>query len=354
VVGLAGLSQLAAEGFRELTPHEARTVAEAADDPRLPAEDRCRISFAIARTHDRANRYGEAFEYGRRANDLRREIDGRAGLVYDPAAFARRIDQLIALFTPEYFARVRGFGTDAETPVFVVGMMRSGTTLVEQILASHPRAFGAGELSDLVRLLAALPARLRTTTEFPACVNLLDESTARVVAGEYVQRLRALGGAADRVVDKMPTNYLWLGFIATFFPNARIIHCRRDPVDTCLSCFFQDFASPHPYTSDLRHMGHYYRQYERLMAHWATVLPVRVFELNYEELTTDQEAVSRRMVEYCGLPWDDRCLRFNENKRVVRTASALQVRRPMYTSSVGRWKRYEPFLGPLLEEMGRA
>jgi hypothetical protein len=309
--------------------------------------------FAVARLRERAGDNAAAFEACRRANDLRREIDKRAGIVYEPAGFAHRIDTVIATFTPEYFERVRGFGIDSETPVFVLGMMRSGTTLVEQILARHPRVFGAGELPDLPRLIGSLSARLQTPIAFPDCLRLLDQATARAVAAEYLQRLREMGSGADRVVDKLPANYLWLGLIATFFPNARAIVCRRDPADTCVSCYFQDFASPHPYTSDLRHLGHFYRQYERLMAHWAKVLPIRVFEVRYEELTADPGPVSRTLVEYCGLPWDERCLRFDESKRVVRTASALQVRKPMYTSSVGRWKRYEAFLGPLLEELHR-
>src|SRR5262249_47533160 len=137
------------------------------------------------------------------------------------------------------------------------------------------------------------------------------------------------------------------------FPRAHVVHCRRHPVDTCVSCFFQNFAEPHPFALDLAHLGHYYREYERLMAHWARVLPLPVFELGYEGLTADQEAVSRRVVEFCGLKWDEHCLRFNETQRPVRTASALQVRRPIYRTSVGRWKRYEKHLGPLLAALGR-
>ncbi len=351
VIALAGLSKLAAEGYRDLTTEEAKAVGEVAVDQRLSADDRSRMFFALAATCDRAGHYADAFEYCRRANDLRREIDRCAGIVYEPATFASLIDRLIVSFSPQYFARVRGFGTNSDLPIFVLGVMRSGTTLVEQILASHPQVYGAGELYDMARLIGGLSARLQTKMEFPECVSLLDQATAQAVAGEYIQSLRELSRDAVRVVDKMPTNYFWLGLIATMFPKARIIHCRRDPADTCLSCYFQDFASPHPYTSDLQHMGHYYRQYERLMAHWSMVLPMQVFELRYEDLTNDQEIVSRRLVEFCGLSWDDRCLRFNENKRVVRTASSLQVRRPMYTSSVGRWKQYEPFLGPLLDEL---
>ena len=346
---LAGLSRLAAEGYGELSEDEARAVAELAANTALPIDDRIRLHFALASTFDTAGAYADAFGQGRKGNELRRELDRRGAMTYDPAAHTRYIDHLIGAFSPAYFDRVRGFGSDSELPVFIVGMMRSGTTLAEQILASHPQVYGAGELPDIGWLADALPGRFGG--EYPECVARLDEPTVREMAEKHLHRLRNMGGPADRVADKMPANFLRLGLIATLFPKARIIHCRRDAADTCLSCYFQNFASPNPFTTDLRHLGHYYREYERLMSHWTAVLPVPVFELRYEELTADQEGVSRRLVEFCGMEWDDRCLRFSDTKRAVRTASALQVRKPMYGSSVGRWKRYEPFLGPLLEEL---
>jgi hypothetical protein len=164
--------------------------------------------------------------------------------------------------------------------------------------------------------------------------------------------LRPPGGEAIRVVDKMPLNYQHLGVIAVLFPRARVVHCRRDPIDTCLSCYFQDFEHPLPFGSDLELLGRHYREYQRLMAHQARVLPLPIFELDYEELTTDQEAVSRRLVEFCGLDWDERCLRFYETERTVNTATALQVRQPLYRSSVGRWKHYQGHLGLLLKALG--
>jgi hypothetical protein len=233
-------------------------------------------------------------------------------------------------------------------------MMRSGTSLAEQILASHSAVYGAGELRDIDLLVATLPQRLGAAEGYPACLGRLDAAAVRALADEHLGRLRQRGGAAARVVDKAPFNFLHLSLIVTLFPRARLVHCRRDPVDTCLSCYFQNFGEPMGFTLDLRHLGLYYRAYERLMAHWARVLPVPVFELQYEELTADQEAVSRRLVEFCGLDWDERCLRFHETRRPVRTASTLQVRRPMYQSAVGRWKRYEAHLGPLLEALGRS
>jgi Sulfotransferase family len=230
--------------------------------------------------------------------------------------------------------------------------MRSGTTLAEQILASHPRVHGAGELPIVGTLINSLPQRLGTTESFPEVMAKLDATVTRQVAEAHARLLQEHGGAAERVIDKLPGNYLNLGFIATLFPKARIIHCRRDPVDTCLSNYIQNYQGSIPYARDLVHLGRYYRAYARLMAHWAKVLPVPIFELQYEEMTAGPEALSRRLIAFCGLEWDERCLRFHETQRVVRTASVLQVRQPIYRSSVGRWKRYEAFLQPLTETLG--
>jgi tetratricopeptide (TPR) repeat protein len=348
------LGEMAAAGRHRFADEEVLHLRRLAARDDLPIDDLCRLNFALALVLDAAGAYDDAFAACRRANDFRREIDRRCGVTFDPAAHRSLVGRLIAAFTPAWFERARPFGVGDELPVFVVGVLRSGTSLAEQILASHPRAHGAGELMDVDVLAGGLPRLLRAAEEYPECLARLGAPTARVLAEEYVHKLRHLGGAAERVIDKFPSNFLHLGLIATLWPKARVIHCRRDPVDTCLSCYFQNFASPFPFTNDLRHLGWYYREYERLMAHWATVLPLPLFELRYEELTADQEAVSRRLVDFCGLEWDDRCLRFHENERPVWTASFLQVRQPMHQKSVRRWKRYEAHLGPLLEALGES
>jgi hypothetical protein len=286
---------------------------------------------------DRTGAYDAAFEHARRCNALHSEINRAAGAVFDADEHRRLIDRLIAEFSPVYFQRVRSQGTDSRVPIFVLGMVRSGTTLAEQILASHPLVHGAGELPDVARLGEGLAQ--------------LDAASARSLADAHVCKLQARGGGAIRVVDKNPSNFLHLGVIATLFPRAAIIHCRRDPLDTCVSCFFQHLGDPFLFKYDLDHLGIYYREYERLMAHWRAVLPMPLFELRYEELTADPEAVSRRLLAYCGLEWDERCLRFHETERTVRTLSVLQVRRPMYRDSVGRWKRYETHLQPLIARL---
>jgi tetratricopeptide (TPR) repeat protein len=349
---LASLSGLAVAGHHHLSDDQLSRIRSLVSRTDLPADDLGRLHFALAGVLDGAGDYERAFGHYRQGNELRKEYVRRRGAAFDPEAQRRGVDRLIDAFTPAYFERVRSFGADSELPIFVVGMMRSGTSLAEQILASHPDVRGAGELRDIDLLVRALPQRWGPTEGYPACLVRLDATAARQLAEGHLRRLRERGGAAARVVDKAPFNFLHLGVIATLFPRARIIHCRRDPVDTCLSCYFQDFGQPPAFSLDLRHLGLYYREYERLMAHWAAVLPVPIFELCYEELTADQEAVSRRLIAFCGLEWDDRCLRFHETRRPVWTSSTLQVRRPMYRSAVGRWKRYEAHLRPLLEALG--
>ncbi len=366
---LYGLSKLAAAGHYRLSDDELRRMRELAARPDLPPSDLCPLHFALGRLFDQAGARADAFAHYRRANEQRQELNRRRGVAFDRVVQRQLVDRLSAAFTPAYFERVRPFGLGSELPVFIVGMLRSGTTLAEQILASHPLVHGAGELPDMTRLVNSLPAYLQTagpdkvrapspegatgpatqTAGYPECVGRLGAPAVRAMAEDYLHQLRERGGTAARVVDKMPFNFLHLGVVTTLFPKARIIYCRRDPRDTCLSCYFQNFVDPHPFTTDLRQLGEYYLEYERLMAHWARVLPVPLFELRYEALTADPEAVSRRLLTFCGLEWDERCLRFHETRRVVRTSSLHQVRQPLYQSSVGRWQAYADYLGPLLE-----
>jgi tetratricopeptide (TPR) repeat protein len=317
----------------------------------IPPLEAAQLHFVLAHLLDRAGRADEAFDHFREANRHGREVARQAGDAFDPEEHSRLVDRLMAVFTPTYFERVRGLGLDTEVPVFVVGMPRSGSSLVEQILSHHPDVAGVGELRDLPRLAASLSRRLGAAEPYPECVSRLDGATARQLAEGYLARVQGLAGAARRITDKMLENFLHLGLIATLFPRARVIHCRRDPLDTCVSCFCQMFRSLN-FTWDLGDLGHYHRQYERLMAHWRAALPLPVLDVVYEELVAEPEGGSRRLVEFCDLPWDERCLRFHENPRPVRTVSKLQVRRPVYSSSVGRWRRYAAHLGPLRKALG--
>ena len=245
----------------------------------------------------------------------------------------------------------RQWGIDSETPVFVVGLVRSGTTLVEQILASHPQVHGAGERKDIDELATTLHTQMPGTEEYPFCVDKLDSGLARSLAYGFLQRLSRDAGAADRIVDKMPHNYLHLGLISILFPRARIIHCRRDPMDVCASTYFQNFKWM-THAASLDDIAFYHRQYSRLMEHWGQVLPKPMHEVVYEEMVADSEAVSRKLVAACGLDWDERCLTYYRTKRVVQTASKLQVRQPINNRSVGRWTHFQAHLEPLRLALG--
>jgi hypothetical protein len=245
------------------------------------------------------------------------------------------------VYTREVVARVDGGASASRKPVFVVGMPRSGTSLTEQIIASHPSAGGAGELMFWRRAVHEHAAAMEK--------GPLGESTRNKLADTYLRLLDANFGDALRVVDKAPVNADYLGVIHSIFPNTRVIYMERNPIDTCLSCYFQRFALSLNFTSDLSDLAHYYRQHQRLMAHWRTVLPPgTILDVPYEGLVADQEAWTRKILDFLGLDWDARCIDFHKAKRPVFTASDWQVRQKVYTHSVQRWRRYEKFIAPLL------
>lgn len=306
----------------------------------------CGLHFKLADLYDALGRYEQAFHHYEQGNRLREAA-------FDPAAHVAAIDTLIEAYTEEGLSQAPRASVASERPVFIVGMPRSGTSLVEQILASHGQVHGAGELYDIERLVLRLPTLPEKHIPEPQRVKTLTVGELDTLAGVYLDHLEAIADRAPRVTDKMPYNFLHLGLLSLLFPGARVIHCVRDPLDTCLSCYFQNFIYGNSHTFDLEQLGLYYRQYERLMAHWKQVVDLPVLDVRYEDLVTDPEAVSRTLVAFCDLPWDPACLRFHENPRVVNTASYDQVRRPVYTGSVGRWRRYEAFIGPLREALER-
>ena len=234
--------------------------------------------------------------------------------------------------------------------MFIVGVPCSGTTLVNQILSAHPRIAAPGELMDMQRLAADLPRLVTPPGNGTETLLRLDREALQGMGERYLRRLEQLGGAARRITDKLPENYFQLGLIGALFPKARIIHCRRDPLDTCLSCYTQNFTSIR-FSTSLDGLGLYYREYERLMGHWRRVLPMRMFEVQYEDLLVRQEAVSRELVAYCGLEWEDSCLEFHKSPGVIHTASRTQVRQPIYGTLVGRWKKYAMHLTALIETL---
>ena len=236
--------------------------------------------------------------------------------------------------------------------MFIVGMPRSGTTLTEQILASHPQVAAGGELKALWRIMQRAEKIAQQDDASRRQLEALNPETINAEAAEYLAALSRVSRTADRVTDKMPHNFQALGTIALMFPNARVIHCVRSPMDTCLSCYTHRFNEGHAYANDLATLGLYYREYARLMDYWRAVLPIRMLESRYEDLIADQEGASRRLIAFLDLEWDDACLDFHKTQGTVRTLSRLQVRQPLYGSSVAQWKRYEKHLGPLKEALG--
>jgi tetratricopeptide (TPR) repeat protein len=344
------LGELVGHGCHTFTDADIAHLQQLVADGRLPIHDASMIHFTLAAHREKCGAYDEAFRSYQKANELKREVYRQSKQRFDPGMHLDLIDRLIAFFTPEFFQRIEAFGADSELPVFVVGMVRSGTSLVEQILASLPRVFGAGELKDIDQLSTALPQHLNVAEAYPPCLAHIDPAIARKLAYGYLLRLAGPCGASLRMIDKMPHNYLHLGLIAVLFPRARIVHCRRDPMDVCTAAYFQNFKWL-PYTASLDDIVFYYRQYERLMEHWKRVLPLRMHEVVYEQMVANQEAVSRELVSFCGLPWDERCLAFYQSRRTVQTASKLQVRQPIYTRSVARWQHFAAHLGPLRQAL---
>ena len=314
----------------------------------LPRDEAVSLHFALAKAYDDVGSYDDAFRCLEVANRLYRER-----LDFDIGREERGMEELAAIFDESLFARLSGAGHPSETPVFIVGMPRSGTTLVEQVLASHPSVHGAGELDEVGRVAGVIPVMNPDRIPFPSGVAQLGRADCEELGRLYVGRVRAMEPGADRITDKLPGNFHYVGLIHLMLPAARIIHCRRNALDTCLSCYATQFGWRGSY--DLNEVGRYYRAYSRLMDHWQRVLPdARMLEVTYEDVVGDLEGQARRLVEHCGLEWTDACLAFHRTERRVHTASMGQVRRPLYGSSVGRWRRYEKHLGPLLEALGDA
>lgn len=352
------LGRLPETNLREMQEMLASSYANSAE--------RLSLQFSLASVLDGQGEYESAALHLERANAAAAAEWRQRSEAYDPAAHSQFVTNMLAVCTPELFARVRGMGLATERPVFVFGLPRSGTSLVEQILASHSQVFGAGELDfsfdDFAELSGPLVyspgrgevngANRQVGCETGGFANLrqLDRETIARVASGHLQRLYMLDASAARVTDKMPDNYLYLGMLAALFPCAQFIHCRRDLRDVAASCWLTNFRDIR-WANDPEHIASRFHEYQRLMNHWSRVLPVRILEIDYEETVADLETVARRLVTWCGLTWEPHCLAFHETVRPVRTASESQVRKPIYTKSVGRWKNYEASLSHLFARL---
>jgi tetratricopeptide (TPR) repeat protein len=303
---------------------------------KLPLGHEISLRYALGKYFDDVGQYDPAFDHYRQANQLTRHY----GSHYDQVKLTRRVDHIIGSVDAAFMHRSQAGGSASELPVFIIGMPRSGTSLAEQILASHPAVFGAGELRFWDTAFAALEN-----------AGLGSDAAASLIpgmVGGYLDRVTALSGGALRVIDKMPANFLYAGLIHAAFPRARIIHMRRHPIDTCLSIYFQNFFNVSPYANDLDDLAHYYGEYVRVTDHWRSVLPAStLLEIHYETVIADQEGCTRRMLDFIGLPWDSKCLDFQETERVVITASKWQVRQKIHTASANRWRHYEKYVAPL-------
>jgi len=312
---------------------------------RLANQDRVRLNYTAGMLCDAMGDYDLAFEYYRIANTYKAKP-------YQLKGHERYIDRIIEVFSKDFIESCRGMGNDSSKPVFIVGMPRSGTTLTEQILAGHPRIAGAGELPTIWMLAQDLPTRLSWPGQYPGCMKGWNAQRAKEIADEFLADLDARFPDADRVVDKLPGNFQHVGLISCMLPNAKIIHCTRHPLDTCLSCYFQNFAGNlQPYSCDLNDLAGYYKQYQRLMEHWERC-GLNILEMRYERTVADLDRQARKMIEFVGMEWDDRCLKFHESKRVIATASFDQADKPIYDQSVERWRHYDRHIGALKTALG--
>jgi tetratricopeptide (TPR) repeat protein len=340
-VALAKLLSLRKTSFDE---RHLRAAEALLDDASTRNPDRAQLHLALGRYHDHRSQYDAAFVHIARGNALgweRTKLDGDL--------HSRMVDSILQAFTADLVNRLSQDGSRSAKPIFIVGMPRSGTTLVEQILASHSQVEAAGELSTIAGLVHEIG---RYGEPYPAGAKRLDSAAVASLSARYLDRLDTISRNARYVTDKMPFNFMHLGLIAALFPQARIFHCRRDPLDTCVSCFFTSFNESLAFASDLRALGKYYVTYRHMMDHWRAVLPEgRFVEIDYERLVSHTEETVRAMLAHCELPWESACLEFHRTERGIRTPSRWQVRQPIYAQSVGRWRNYEQHLGPLREAL---
>ena len=333
--------------FTVSDPRLAALERLAEDMTTLDAESRISLHFALGKAFGDVGQYERSFRHLRDGNALK-----RTQLAYDEKKVLSLFERVRTTLTLELMQQKAGGGDNSTTPVFIVGMPRSGTTLVEQILASHSKVYGAGEIETFYQAVEKFRCRHRIGTAFPDMVSAVSQRALRDLGSDYVRLIKAAAPSAERIANKLPLNFKYVGLIHLALPNARIIHVRRDPLDTCVSCFSLLFTGDQSFTYDLGELARYYRGYAALMEHWRGVLPQGVMiEVQYEALVADLKGQARAIVNHCGLPWEDACLAFHKTPRPVKTASAVQVREPVYRTSVGRWRHYENFLRPLIQAL---
>ena len=347
------LSDLAINNKYHFNDEQINKIQRLVSGGDAPPESASAMLFAVGNHFDAAKNYPEAFRAYAVANDIQKQINDAKNIRTDFENRTSVTNEVIQFFDKNYFESLPAEGNDSELPIFVVGMPRSGSTLLEQIISSHPAAAAVGELEEAGRLATKiLPRQTGGKKTFPSCLQDADKITLSEIAQEYLGHIKNHDavtphlGKISRVVDKMWHNFFYIGFLHTLFPKARFVHSRRDPLDIGLSCFFRRLYAVH-WSWDLEQIGTYLRLYSQMMEHWRTVLPHAIYEVDYEKIAQDPETETKKLIDFCGLAWDDRCLAFHENETAVRTASRIQVREPMYQSSIGRWKNYAKEIAPL-------
>lgn len=313
-------------------------------DGRIPSEGQVQLNNALGLGFEARGDYNRAFEYIDRGNALRREQE-----FYDRVENEEMVDMTIDVLGKAFLDANAERGDPDPAPIFIVGLPRSGSTLIEQILASHSLVDGTHELRDLGMVIKADPRLGRFNPRYPKSLVDFDPGGLRQLGAEYIRRTRRYRGDRPFFTDKNPNNFVHVGLLHLILPNAKIIDARRHPLDSCLGSYKQLFAQGQPFSYDLVELGEYYLEYDRLMNHWNQVLPGNVLDVHYEQVVADLEGQVRRILDHCGLPWEDACLRFHETDRAVKSASSEQVRQPIYSTSVNTWRNYERHLGPLIE-----
>jgi len=301
-----------------------------------------KVYFALGKLYDSMGQYDQAFLNFEKGNEAKANT-------FNTIEHTSCINKLIETCDWNFFLTAPRSTQETERPVFIIGMPRSGTTLIEQIICSHPDVYGAGEIAIIPNIIMSLPKYLGAGSAYPVNLKNLTTEILDTFATTYLNEINKLNDQALRTLDKTLVNFLYLGLISLMFPNARIIHCKRDPRDICLSIFFQNFDDSHNYSTNLENLGHYYNEYEKVMKHWKSILKIPILEVQYEDVVKDQEGMSRKLIDFVGLEWDDSVLKFYENKRSVVTASYDQVRQKIYTKSTARWKNYEKHIERLIK-----
>jgi tetratricopeptide (TPR) repeat protein len=331
---------------------ELQQMAAAESDPATSPVDRYHLCFALGKAYEDRREYGKSFELYIRGNALK-----RAGTNYRPEVMELNTRLQIQVCTPELFAKHRGAGAAAEDPIFIVGLPRSGSTLIEQILASHPAVEGTQELADIPRIVVDLRGRDAAPDDprYPKVLEEMSDLDFRRLGEKYLTDTRIYRTAGrPRFIDKMPNNFRHVGLIHLMLPNARIIDARREPMACCFGNLKQLFAHGQEFTYSIEDIARYYRTYLELMRHWDRVLPGRVLRIQHEDVVDDLEGSVRRLLGFCGLDFDPACLEFHRTERSVRTASSEQVRQPIYREGLEQWRNYEPWLQPLRAALGDA